>query len=300
MSQAPDPFEFDRLHADIASLRDKQIFFIGGAPKSGTTWLQMLLNTHPQISCLGEGHFPSHFASHLVGALNTYNQHVQGRNEALFAGFSGYPLMGESQYLYLLGAGIRLSLLQPEKSRTAVALGEKTPDNVLSFDLLHRLFPRARFIHMVRDGRDCAVSGWFHRQRVNPGELAGEFNSMQDFIGRAADSWVRLVKAGHDFAAAHPDLTIALRYRDLQNDGPNTLSAAFRFLGVSVTPQVVQHCLQSVAFEKLSGGRQPGQEDRSSFFRQGCADNWRQHFTGDMDAVFQERAGEWLKRFGFS
>ena len=33
------------------------LFFVLGAPKSGTTWLQYLLNAHPNISCRGEGLF---------------------------------------------------------------------------------------------------------------------------------------------------------------------------------------------------------------------------------------------------
>ena len=38
-------------------LRSKQIFFIGGTAKSGTTWVQLLLDAHPEVSCNGEGHF---------------------------------------------------------------------------------------------------------------------------------------------------------------------------------------------------------------------------------------------------
>jgi hypothetical protein len=51
-------FDFDALHDAVAHVRQKQLFFVGGAPKSGTTWLQLMLNGHPEISCTGEGHFP--------------------------------------------------------------------------------------------------------------------------------------------------------------------------------------------------------------------------------------------------
>jgi hypothetical protein len=40
--------DFERLHTAVAGLRGKQIFFVGGLLKSGTTWLQLLLNAHPQ------------------------------------------------------------------------------------------------------------------------------------------------------------------------------------------------------------------------------------------------------------
>src|ERR1700722_16518864 len=52
--------DYEALSAEIAALRRKQLFFIGGAAKSGTTWLQLLLDRHPAISCNGEGHFPTY------------------------------------------------------------------------------------------------------------------------------------------------------------------------------------------------------------------------------------------------
>ncbi|MFP6691035.1 MAG: sulfotransferase, partial [Alphaproteobacteria bacterium] len=37
----------------------KPLFFICGAIKSGTTWLQLMLDAHPDIACRGEGHLPN-------------------------------------------------------------------------------------------------------------------------------------------------------------------------------------------------------------------------------------------------
>ena len=44
---------WDRLDAVL----QKDLFFLVGVGKSGTTWLQKLLDGHPEISCNGEGHF---------------------------------------------------------------------------------------------------------------------------------------------------------------------------------------------------------------------------------------------------
>lgn len=40
--------------------------------------------------------------------------------------------------------------------------GEKTPQHVQHIKKLHALYPKAKFIHIIRDGRDCAAS--FHRR----------------------------------------------------------------------------------------------------------------------------------------
>ena len=52
--------------------------------KSGTTWVQLLLDAHPNISCNGEGHFMDVLADHLVNALDRYNEYIDGKNMTLF------------------------------------------------------------------------------------------------------------------------------------------------------------------------------------------------------------------------
>jgi hypothetical protein len=52
------------------------VFFACGAPKSGTTWLQRVLDAHPEISCSGEGHFIDRFSAPLAEVVREYNRHL--------------------------------------------------------------------------------------------------------------------------------------------------------------------------------------------------------------------------------
>ena len=67
---------FNRLHGLIGMLGTMQIFFIGGSQKSGTTWLQLLLDAHPQIACKGEGHIANDMAQLLLISLDKHNQKI--------------------------------------------------------------------------------------------------------------------------------------------------------------------------------------------------------------------------------
>ena len=49
--------DWNQRNEEIAQLARRQLFFVGGAPRSGTTWLQQLLDCHPDICCRGEGLF---------------------------------------------------------------------------------------------------------------------------------------------------------------------------------------------------------------------------------------------------
>ncbi len=43
--------------AELAALAQRQLFFVGGAPRPGTTWVQHILDSYPDVSWPGEGHF---------------------------------------------------------------------------------------------------------------------------------------------------------------------------------------------------------------------------------------------------
>ncbi len=66
-----------RLAARIEGLFDKDVFFICGVARSGTTWLQLLLDAHPEVACRGEAHFFSSFYDKLVQAFEEHNAYLQ-------------------------------------------------------------------------------------------------------------------------------------------------------------------------------------------------------------------------------
>jgi hypothetical protein len=179
-------------------------------------------------------------------------------------------------------------------------IGEKTPDNVRFFPVLKNAFPRSKFIHIVRDGRDCAVSGWFHNLRTTPEWTHKTFNSLDAYVTNFAQEWACDVGAGTRFGAALPDSYLAIRYEDLVAKSAPVLEEILMFLGASAEPDVVATCLRGGSFETLSGGRARGEENRGSFFRKGISGDWRQHFTAETARRFDEKAGTWLARYGYS
>jgi hypothetical protein len=293
-------FDYKSLHSANSALRSKQIFFVGGAMKSGTTWLQILLDMHPSISCNGEGHIPNHLAPLLKRALDEHNDYIVWKNTTIFKEFRGYPSFTEEHYLYLLASAITFLLSEQTKHKSARAIGEKTPDNVFFLPLLSAVFPRARFIQVIRDGRDCAVSGWFHNLRVSPEWTRKTYTSMDDYVKKFAEIWASAVSAGCKFGEQQSARYMELRYEDLSSNPEGTLETVFRFLGVGFSQDTVKKCCAGGSFEKLSGGRSRGEENRESFLRKGLPGEWRNHLNDEMNKIFQEKAGEWLSRFGYS
>jgi hypothetical protein len=281
-------------------LRNKQIFFVGGTMKSGTTWLQLLLNAHPQVSCNGEAHFVASLAPSLKQGLDLHWEYIEGKNRMVFHELEGFPPLAEEDFSYILSASIALFLMRQSKGKEAVAIGERSPNNTKHLDRLDALFPRANFIQIVRDGRDCAVSAWFHNLRVTPEWTKRSHGSLDAYVTSYAEGWSKDLAKAQEFADRHIDRFLRIRYEDLASDTERALEGLFGFLGVPCHEAVLAHCRSQASFAKLSGGRNPGQEDRGSFFRKGIIGDWRNHLSPEVEAEFCKRAGGWLDRLGYS
>ena len=121
------------------------MFFIGGTIKSGTTWLQLLPDAHPDVSVNGEGHFFDLLAPVLGMALDTHDRLITEKNESIFNELDGYPRLTENKVLYVAACTIAAFLVEQSRHKAALAVGEKSPDNMLHFAKFHTVFPTAKF-----------------------------------------------------------------------------------------------------------------------------------------------------------
>ncbi len=91
----------ENIHSTFSELQELlklQFLFVLGMPKSGTTWLQNILNSHPEIICRGEANFKKRWQEPLENCVETYNKQVNagGFDKTLFEN-------KHEQYLYLNG-----------------------------------------------------------------------------------------------------------------------------------------------------------------------------------------------------
>src|SRR5918998_530343 len=312
------------------------VFFVTGVGKSGTSWLMRMLDGHPEILCKGEGRF---FAADWRRA-NFDPEGTRALASSLY-----YALL-DSEYLRLwversvwaregdtathLDNLTRLAtehfLLGQLRKTDKKIVGDKSPLLDTGFiEEVARVYPGARVIHIIRDGRDQAVSMLHHVwnrstdqggvQTLMPGEFerrevyrqdpkkllqTGEGMFTEERLRGAARSWnARVGKTAQDGVTMLGPNYTEVRYEDLLERPHEEVGRLAGFLGADTGEKAVRQAVGSASFEKLSRGRERGQEDTSSFYRKGIAGDWKNYFTEEDRQIYKEEAGELLIRLGY-
>jgi hypothetical protein len=198
---------------------EKTICFLVGAPRSGTTWVQRLLQSHPRICGGEESHFFTIFGSPIETADKMYDRTNTVRKVGPLCYISKpefEDIMKDVWY------GI-FSNLYRENPESVIHL-EKTPFHALCLDQIHRIFPSAKVIFLSRDSRAVTAS------LVHAGQTWGS-NWAPNTYRDAAIEWYRHVKSVIDWRHRNPSLPfLQVRYEDALADTEGELSRILRFL----------------------------------------------------------------------
>jgi len=282
--------------AEVAAIAQRQLFFVGGAPRSGTTWLQHILDAHPDICCRGEGHFLTFLATPLGAAMQRRREQLQGKNTRLFRNFGGYKLPDPEDVEFLVGSAILTALAQQCDGHPYPIVGEKTPENVFYFPNLKRLFPGAKFVGIARDPRDTLVSAW----HLIPQErrLGDETLELMPFIRQAVGAVSQFTNGMLSLQQRYPADVMIVTYETLLSDPATTVAALYRFLGAACSPAIVADSIARTSFAAMSG-RPAGTEDNGAFMRKGVAGDWRRQLTPEMNQFILGQVGPLFPQFGW-
>lgn len=105
-----------------------------------------------------------------------------------------------------------------EKELQCSLWGDKTPKNTYHLDKIHNVFPKARYIHMIRNGADVVHS--YIKSGLRPE------------LHRAAVEWQKTVKLAQSFGDLHPSQYIEIRYENLVQNPAQITRTICNFLGI--------------------------------------------------------------------
>lgn len=278
----------------------RKYFFVCGAPKSGTTWLQRVLDAHPQIQCSGEGHFIERFSVPLVRAMRDYSEHMNLVAERVYEGAAYYPPLVQADLDGIVRGFITAQLMKRNPGPEIGWIGDKTPRYTASLPALLRLFPHARFLNIVRDPRDVAMARMHQARRAGEAKCVAEGTPERiQFIRDGGADWARCIAPVDAFAAEQPGVLHTIKYEAMIADPSGEARKAFRFLGARHDDAVVGRVVAATSFEAMTG-RKPGEEHPTSFLRKGIAGDWVGKLEPEALAAINETCGDLMRAHGYS
>jgi Sulfotransferase family len=273
----------------LLRLARRQLFFVGGAPRSGTTWLQRMMDAHPDVCRRGEGLFGKYLSEPIASVYANWSKALASKNELLFADTGGFRRPTEEDTDMLLATAILLGLQRQLDGLDYVAIGEKTPENVFFFPHLKRLFPAAKFIGIARDPRDVLSSAWHFFYKPVPHE--GERTAKLAFIRNALPSLVNGTRSMLALRDTYPADCTIVTYEQMHAESEAVAGKLFRSLGVADEAAVIAGCVARTSFAAISGGRRRGNLQEGAFLRKGLIGDWVSTFDEEMnDLILQEMA----------
>ena len=262
-------------------------FFIVGSARSGTTLLRVILNAHPAVTVPPESRFVTELwqGSDEVKVptfLSELERHQQFRSWNLPVAEVRAQIgdVATVPYPAAIEAVYRAYAKRVGKPRW----GDKTPRYVEHIPFLKGLFPDARFVHLVRDGRDVALS--YANVPFGPNTVA-----------KAAALWGRRVRKGvEDGRPLGDDVYREFRYEDLVQSPEETVRALSSFLGIEFVSDMMEYTekAQEFVLDKAKTYNPKVLEKPSKSSR-----SWETSMPNAHVAVFESVAGDVLDLFGY-
>lgn len=277
--------------------RQNPFVFVVGCPRSGTTLLQRMLDNHPELAVAHDSHFiPLAIKNESVGVdpqltpelvtwVTTYRRFHRLQ---LSEGDVAEAASCSATYSEFVGA-LYAAYARAHGKRLA---GEKTPDYVRHLPQLHALFPSARFIHIIRDGRDVALS-------VRDWAQGGKGPSRramwdEEPVAVSALWWRRFVSTGfRDGAPLGCSAYREVLYERLVEAPVATLTELAEFLCLPDSPAMA-------AYHVGKTHQRSGRSSKSAWLppTSGLRD-WRSAMAPRDRALFELLAGEELSALGY-
>lgn len=259
--------------------------FLLGFPRSGTTWLNMVLRDYLDIGLVNEGTFIIGYARRYqpTGIIRDIDHLVERLSRLDFFHLM-HKIYGVSinwpevlshargrEYAYL----IKLILADVAQQMDKRLTGSKNPGFGRNMELMLDHFPAAKFIHVIRDGRDCALSHYEMVWGIQNAYVVA--TRWRDYIGEVRQSVIQ-----------RPAHYLEMRYEDLLADPVEQFTRMEECIYAGCGAQRPGRAVADAFAASISDG---AYEQRTGKWKYGMRERDK--------AIFESVAGEMLASLGY-
>lgn len=271
---------------DMDLTTDKQFLFVIGSPRSGTTWLHRMLTEHPSVAGL-EGELT------VFSYLRQWELRYQKEKYYIDRGErrQGIPRIYDEEEFY---QGLRSLAHQAygrllERKPQATHILDKHPGYALCMPLIDRLVPQTRFVHVIRDGREVAVSMMSAQKRAGfgAGDIKGASRDWADHLRTARSEGRKL----------GPERYLEVRYEEMTADPGNALKKVLHFADLALPDAEVARIVQAYDIDK----KQVSWGDSSlNKLRKTPGAIWQKKLSLEERWIMDRMVGDLLQELGYA
>lgn len=281
------------------NLTEKPPVFLIGSPRSGTTLFHQMFDHHPAFALPFESKYIIIFHNNihefgdltdvknresLIVSIEMFmrNAWLERDHDAWIPGLiEAAPQLAQQAAPSYAGV-MEVIYGFFATQRGATRWGDKMATFRRCMPTVLELFPNARIVHLIRDGRDVASS-----------ILPLSFGPNTIYV--AAKKWRNSVEHGLDFAARHPDQVYTIRYEDLIDDPERYLRELCEFIGEPFDDAMLN-------YHKSGTTRVPRKEIHGQLNKpvnKERAARWKRDLSRNQVRVFEAVAGPLLDKLGY-
>lgn len=316
-SRNPIPAITPEELTEIKQFFPREKFFIFGHARSGTTLLMRLIRLHDEVHCNYQAHFFTRkpMLKSLVDSPEA---------EEWLARKSNRWNQGHDLSPLILRAAADFIMERDAAREGKTIVGDKSPSSTIHAEVVrdaHALYPDAKIIYIVRDGRDVLISERFRNfveeskfltsedrriisdLKVDSAPFSNGRRSIftETFIRNIAQRWADdLHEIDAEGAKLYGENYISLRYEDLLSQPFDELTRLWKFLNVKNISQSLEKKIHAeMSTNPDEEWQAKRNEDIASFLPKGQAGNWQRLFTLRDKALFKQIAGERLIKWKY-
>ena len=161
--------------------------------------------------------------------------------------------------------------------------GDKTPMNTLYLDWIGTVFPRSKFIHIIRDGRDVA-SSYLKMERY-------------DTILEAANRWINSIESAQSFGSKIKENYMEIRYEELVTKPEDVIKYTCDFLDIDYDSKMLDHTKQ---VKKLGDTDKEHHSNLSKPISSDSVGKWRNNLSESDQESITKLLHKHLQRLGYA
>lgn len=268
--------------ADVDNLFLEKKVFIAGCGRSGTTYLRVLLDEHPEIFMPIESLFILDYLKMDTSTNKTFLKWFLFKEPFLKVWYSGKPFNFSS-----VPEAISKIHLYEMTNKAALIWGQKTPRFIRHFDLFNKSFNNINWILIYRDPR--AVVSSLLRSKLHPYRISAACKRWK----RDNELIIQLMNSKEN------DNVFILKYEDLILNFNQKMEKILKFIDVSPFNFNNLFCL-NITPEQITGSSYSTETIRDGLMPQEKnINNWRNELTNQQIAYIQYTCQEEMKFLGY-